>query len=85
MHATFGIVVMCLTVTNLLELMAVSGQSDRTHLWGWETFFDELGRFLESSGRNFSTSNESYAVFVLERLEVYNFTERYQIEFRRSQ
>ena len=58
MHATFGIVVMCLTVTNLLELaelelMAVSGQSDRTHLWGWETFFDELGRFLESSGRNF--------------------------------
>ena len=61
---------MCLTVTNLLELMVVSGQSDRTHLWGWETFFDELGRLLESSEKNFSTSNESFAVFVLECLEV---------------
>ena len=39
-------------------------------LWGWETFFSELGRFLESSGRNFSTANEAYATYVLERLEV---------------
>ena len=39
-------------------------------LWGWETFFSELGRFLESSGRNYSTANEAYATYVLERLEV---------------
>ena len=30
---------------------------------------NELGRFLEFSGRIFSTSNESYAVFVLEPIE----------------
>ena len=33
-------------------------------------FFSELGRFLESSGRNFSTANEAYTTYTLERLEV---------------
>ena len=41
-----------------------------TELWGWETFFSELGRFLESSGRNFSNANDAYVTYVLERLEV---------------
>ena len=50
--------------------MASSTSSVDTELWGWEAFFSELGRFLESSGRNFSTANEAYATFVLERLEV---------------
>jgi len=42
-------------------------QSNVTDLWGWETFFAELGHFLESSGRNFVTTSEPYA---LERLEM---------------
>ena len=46
------------------------GMVSHIELWGWETFFSELGRFLESSGRNFSTANEAYATYVLERLEV---------------
>ena len=42
-----------------------------TELWGWETFFSELERFLESSGRRkFSTANDAYATYVLEYLEV---------------
>ena len=31
--------------------------TDIEHL-GWERFFDELGRFLESSGRNYSIASE---------------------------
>ena len=42
-------------------------QSTVTDLWGWETFFAaELGHFLGSSGRNFATTSEPYANFVLE-------------------
>ena len=39
-------------------------------LWSWETFFEQLGRFLDSTVRNFSSANESYAAYVVERFEV---------------
>ena len=49
----------------------VSGSDDEeVNLLGWETFFDELGRFLQSSGRAFESANEEYAKYVVERLEV---------------
>ena len=38
-------------------------------LWGWQTFFHELGRFLESSGSFFDTASQSYANYAVERLE----------------
>ena len=51
--------------------MAISSSSDADSLlWGWETFFEQLGRFLDSTVRNFSSANESYAAYVVERFEV---------------
>ena len=51
--------------------MATSTSSDvDSLLWGWETFFEQLGRFLDSTVRNFSSANESYAAYVVERFEV---------------
>ena len=38
-------------------------------LWGWENFFHELEHFLESSGRCLDTASQSYAGYVVERLE----------------
>ena len=39
---------------------SVNSNSVDIELWGWETFNELLrGRFLESSGRNFSAANES--------------------------
>ncbi len=46
-----------------------SEDEEETHLLGWETFFDELGRFLDTSGRTLHSANESYASYVVERLE----------------
>ena len=37
---------------------------------GLGNFFIELERFLGSSGKKFSTANEAYATYVLERLKV---------------
>lgn len=39
-------------------------------LTGWESFFEELGRFLESSSRDFDSANDRFANYVVERLEV---------------
>lgn len=40
-------------------------------LWGWETFFSELVRFIESSERQFgSHANGRYSEYVLDRLEL---------------
>ena len=51
--------------------MATSNSSDvDSLLWGWETFFEQLGRFLDSTVRNFSSANESYAAYVVERFEI---------------
>ena len=37
---------------------------------GWETFFDELGTFLEASGRAFTSGSQDYANYVVEHLEI---------------
>ena len=50
--------------------MAATRQVIDNKLLGWERFFHELGRFLESSGRNYPTASEPYAEFILERLEL---------------
>ena len=39
-------------------------------LWGWETFFEQLGHFFDSTVRNLSSTSESYAAYVVERFEV---------------
>ena len=39
-------------------------------VWGWESFFAHLQRFLEEIERRFSSSNEQFAFYVIERLDV---------------
>lgn len=39
-------------------------------LVGWGTFFEELGRFLQSSSRDYDSANDRFANYVVERLEV---------------
>jgi hypothetical protein len=46
-----------------------SQDEEEIDLLGWETFFHELGRFLEVSGRTLASANGSYASYVVERLE----------------
>ena len=47
-------------------MAAATRQIIDNKLLGQERFFDELGRFLESSGRNYSTASEPYAELILE-------------------
>ena len=51
-------------------MVAATRQITDSKLLGWERFFDELGWFLESSGRNYSTASEPYAELILECLEL---------------
>ena len=46
-----------------------SSEGGKSGVLGWETFFEELGRFLQASGRDFASANISYANHVVERLE----------------
>jgi len=39
-------------------------------VWGWETFFEEVGTFLRDAGRRFGNCTEEYAHYVVERLEL---------------
>ena len=74
MHKSYGLSYLVrfkwLTQNGKLISTPIDRNGVHTELWGWETFFSELGRFLVSSGRKFSTTNEAYATYVLERLEV---------------
>lgn len=39
-------------------------------LWGWESFFEQVGAFVRDSGRQLGNCNEQYAEYVVERLEM---------------
>ena len=42
-----------------------------TEPWGWESYFTELARFLQSSQRQFENqANQQYAEYVIDRLAV---------------
>ena len=36
--------------------------------WGWETFFSELVRFLQTSERQYAGANQQYTDYVVDRL-----------------
>ena len=55
-----------------------SAKEEEIDLSGWETFFDELGRFLEVSGRTLASANQSYASYVVERLALMHCLCRYR-------
>ena len=44
-------------------------EEEKPDLVGWITFFDELGRFLQYSGRAVTSANESFASYAVECLE----------------
>jgi hypothetical protein len=44
--------------------------SNQTDLIGWDSFFDELLRFINLSVRSYESANEAYATHVIDRLEV---------------
>ena len=46
-----------------------SERRDSSLLWGWERFFPELSRFLNTAERQRETANEAYSHYVLERLQ----------------
>lgn len=48
----------------------MSDDDSEVNLLGWETFFDQLGCFLQSSSRRFDSANDGYAGYVVERLEI---------------
>lgn len=48
---------------------ASSSEDEGGDLLGWQTFFDELGRFLQASGRELGSATASYANYAIERLE----------------
>ncbi len=50
--------------------MAAVDQDEEFGLLGWETFFEELGSFMQYSCRNFYSASDSYANYAVERLEV---------------
>lgn len=52
------------------EVSAIGRGDTDFELQGWSKFFDELGQFLLSSSTHFHYSNEDYAHYVLERMEV---------------
>ena len=39
-------------------------------LWGWNSCFDEITKFLHESGIQFGNCTENYANYVVERLEI---------------
>ena len=41
-----------------------------SQLWGWESFFYEITKFLRESGRQFGSCSENYANYAVERLEI---------------
>jgi len=47
----------------------MAGTSDANQLWGWERFFGELGAFMRLAELQEGTANESFAEYVVERLE----------------
>ena len=49
---------------------ADQAEQGEAEILGWETFFDELGTFLEASGREFTSGSQDYANYVVERLEI---------------
>ena len=40
----------------------------QVEIWGWESFFEEVARLLESCGRSFDSASESMANYTVERL-----------------
>lgn len=40
------------------------------NLWGWEQFFTRMQNFIVDADRHFEQSNEQYACYVIERMEV---------------
>jgi CRP-like cAMP-binding protein len=53
----------------MTSLSSSSSQDEETNLLGWETFFNELGSFSDTSGRTFQSANEAYSSYAIERLE----------------
>ena len=49
--------------------LVMAGRSEH-EVWGWETFFEEVGAFLRDAGRQFGNCTEDYAYYAVERLEV---------------
>ena len=42
---------------------------DRTVVWGWQSFFDQLSHFLLSAECQVHLASETYVLYVVERLE----------------
>ena len=42
---------------------------DRTVVWGWQSFFDQLSHFLLSAERQVHLASETYVLYVVEKLE----------------
>ena len=54
------------------EQMLEEGQSaseDQSIVWGWQTFFDRLSRFLLSVDLRAGVANKTYVMYAMERLE----------------
>lgn len=45
--------------------------SSESQLWGWGTFFQELNSFLHATRRQFGHCADSYASYVIERLQIF--------------
>ena len=43
---------------------------DEHELWGWRSFFDQITQFLNEAERHSGSANDTYALYVVERLEV---------------
>ena len=50
--------------------MVMADSSSEAQLWGWESFFHEINKFLCESGRQFGNCSENYANYAVERLEI---------------
>ena len=55
---------------SIISMRMMASNQDQRSLWGWETFFDEIGAFLRAAQAQYSTANESFSNYVVERLEV---------------
>ena len=42
--------------------------AEERHLWGWERFFDEIGRLLSCAQDQYGTANENFSHYVIERI-----------------
>ena len=58
-----------------------SASEDQIIVWGWQTFFDRLSRFLLSVDLRAGVANKTYVVYAMERLQTCLMNVRFLTDF----